>query len=378
MNRNKALQSIFFILIVFVIFLQWHIAEKMLFFMIWFAFAISCFFMKKAGNRFRGNSDKVKTVVIFVVLYYLIYVLLGLVTGFQNSPYSLKITEIIKNVIFILGIKLMQEYVRTHMLSYSKSYISYVLITILFAGINLITKDWSQNFTSLESTLQYGMSSIIPEIVESSLLTYLSLNGGYILNCSYTITTTMALILLPVFPDVDWFVKSTSRYVLALLLFFFVSYEHIVKVKRESKRQLRKNSPLKSIPIILVILIIIGFVAGIFPYRPIAVVSNSMLPTFSRGDVCIVKEVKKEEVYSIQVGDVIQYILNKQMIIHRVTYIEKRNFEVSFITKGDHNDSHDLLAVSEEQVIGIVKYVIPYLGYPSVWFHEILESKREQ
>lgn len=378
MANTKIKEIIFFILIIILIILQSFIEVKVFFFISWLLLSLYCLFTQNLSYRFRGISEKIKTVVIFVFIYYIFYLLLGLIVGFQNSPYSLKLTEILKNIIFLLGIKLMQEYVRTSILTFSKSTISYFFITMLFAFLPLVKNNWLQNFSSLESSLEYSMSIVIPQIVESSLLTYLSLNGGFLLNCSYTLTNNLALILLPVFPDVDWFAQTTSRYVLALLLFLFVSYEHVVKVSRDSKRKIRKNTPIKSIPIIFAILIIIGFVAGFFPYRPIAVVSNSMVPTFSRGDICIVKQIKKEQIYSIKPDDIIQYSLNKQMIIHRVISIDKKNFEVNFITKGDNNDTHDLLEVSEEQVIGKVTYVIPYLGYPSVWFHEILESTRNQ
>ena len=41
-----------------------------------------------------------------------------------------------------------------------------------------------------------------------------------------------------------------------------------------------------------------------------------------------------------------------------------------FTTKGDNNVSADSEKVQESQVKGIVKMVIPYIGYPSVYFSQ--------
>lgn len=100
-----------------------------------------------------------------------------------------------------------------------------------------------------------------------------------------------------------------------------------------------------------------------------------MYPKFTRGDICVVKQLKNEEINQISEGDVIQYRLNEQHIIHRVVKIQRQRIGNQYITKGDNNKTQDLLEVDEEQIEGIVKYVIPYLGYPSVWFHELLMSK---
>ena len=44
-----------------------------------------------------------------------------------------------------------------------------------------------------------------------------------------------------------------------------------------------------------------------------------------------------------------------------------------FTTKGDNLKSNDPLKVKEEQIIGIIKFTIPKLGYPSVWLYELLK-----
>lgn len=99
-----------------------------------------------------------------------------------------------------------------------------------------------------------------------------------------------------------------------------------------------------------------------------------MKPEFSRGDVCIVKKI--DEVEEIQQGDIIEYIYNNTSILHRVIKIEESITRKEFITKGDNNTMQDIYPVHEEQILGIVKYKIPYIGYPSVWLSELLLKQK--
>lgn len=74
------------------------------------------------------------------------------------------------------------------------------------------------------------------------------------------------------------------------------------------------------------------------------VMSDSMKPTFEKGDKIVVKKQKDYEV-----GDIITYIDNdKNLITHRI--IEK--YEDGFITKGDNNNTEDKEKVRKNQVLG--------------------------
>lgn len=107
-----------------------------------------------------------------------------------------------------------------------------------------------------------------------------------------------------------------------------------------------------------------------------AVMSNSMVPDFYRGYIVISKKIKKDDIKEIKVGDILEYQLESNVIIHRVIEIEEKDGTRLFTTKGDNNDFPDMKKVEEKQVLGIVKFKIPYAGYPSVWFSEILFKRK--
>jgi len=99
---------------------------------------------------------------------------------------------------------------------------------------------------------------------------------------------------------------------------------------------------------------------------PLAVVSSySMEPALHVGDLLIVAGVKPSD---IRVGDIIVYKSYKEPIVHRVIKISVVNGAYRFLTKGDANMYPDqdvknpLSWVSEEEVLGKVIVVVPYLG----------------
>lgn len=90
-----------------------------------------------------------------------------------------------------------------------------------------------------------------------------------------------------------------------------------------------------------------------------SVISGSMEPEYPVGSLIYVKEVDPT---SVQVGDVITYVLpNGTPSTHRVIRIDAENER--FYTKGDANDIEDGSPVSYKNLIGTPVFKIPYLGY---------------
>lgn len=119
------------------------------------------------------------------------------------------------------------------------------------------------------------------------------------------------------------------------------------------------TSVLVAAVVLLAILLMGARVAG---YQVFNVISGSMEPTFSVGDLIYVKKVSPSE---IKVGDPITFVLNENLVVatHRVVEIDAENQH--FYTKGDANDTTDAAPVHFNNVIGIARFSIPYLGYVS-------------
>ena len=89
-------------------------------------------------------------------------------------------------------------------------------------------------------------------------------------------------VLLPIFPDVDWFFSAMLEVLVSLILFVFINYEHTIKVNRLTRWQKKKINPKNSVFVIVLVIFFVVFIAGLLPYKPVAVMSNSMVPEFKR------------------------------------------------------------------------------------------------
>lgn len=86
--------------------------------------------------------------------------------------------------------------------------------------------------------------------------------------------------------------------------------------------------------------------------------TNSMEPSIENGDVVITKKVPEEK---IQVGDIITFKQDADIITHRISRIEEEN-EKKYITKGDNNNIEDSSKITYQEIKGKEIITIPYLG----------------
>lgn len=117
---------------------------------------------------------------------------------------------------------------------------------------------------------------------------------------------------------------------------------------------------------VLVVLVALfaTFLVGsrLFGYQVFNVISGSMEPKYSVGDLLYVKEVDPD---SIKVGDPITFVVNKELVVATHTVIEIDAENQHFYTKGDANDTPDAAPVHYNNVIGVPQFAIPLLGYVS-------------
>jgi len=100
----------------------------------------------------------------------------------------------------------------------------------------------------------------------------------------------------------------------------------------------------------------------------VAVESNSMIPTFYKGDMLVLQGVPIEE---LKVGDVIVFSSTERgtPIVHRIVDI---NPDGSFQTKGDANPNQLTFEkhIEPSQIHGKEILIIPYLGWVKIGIME--------
>lgn len=117
-----------------------------------------------------------------------------------------------------------------------------------------------------------------------------------------------------------------------------------------------------AIVVLMVVLAVLLMGSRLLGYKVYTVLSGSMEPTYSTGDLLYVKKV---DVNTIRVGDPITFVLNENLVVatHRVVRIDAANSH--FYTKGDANEIEDAEPVHFKNVIGVPQFSVPKLGYVS-------------
>ena len=127
---------------------------------------------------------------------------------------------------------------------------------------------------------------------------------------------------------------------------------------------LKKIWNVTSTVIVILIVLCAVFLMGsrLIGYRCYTVISGSMEPTYSVGDLLYVRAVSPS---SIKVGDPVTFIVNEELDVatHRVVRIDAENSRL--YTKGDANEIEDNDPVHFNNVIGVPSFSIPKLGYVS-------------
>ena len=126
---------------------------------------------------------------------------------------------------------------------------------------------------------------------------------------------------------------------------------------------------LSIVTLIAVVFVLFNIVSGAKGY---AVTSESMEKTLSRGDIVFSKKVSFEE---LRVGDVIT-VGSKELdeyFTHRIVSIDKVNKTIE--TKGDNNPEKDPMATPADRVIGKMWYSVPLLGYITISFGSVSQTK---
>ena len=325
--------------------------------------------------KMRNKYDITQSIVIIVIIYCMIYFSLGLVFGYERSPYSHEVVAILKNLWTFISVIVFQEFTRYQLVKLSPKRIGYyALITALFIIAEIDFWNFSSNFSNNVEFFKYMSQTIVPLIVTNCLFTYLSIMSANLPATIYRCLLMLMTILLPIFPALNWLIKAMMEIVLVIIASLYVNYVDIKSSRIMTRRQVKKESVVSYIPFVIVLVVLVCFISGTFKYQPIAVLSNSMLPTFARGDAVIMKKIDQKDLKKLKKGTILYYSKEGRLIVHRIVSVKHTDDgKVEVTTKGDNNNSNDPWVITEDDMIGTVSFMIPYIGYPSVWVNELLK-----
>ncbi len=336
------------------------------FFMLLTFFSILLLGFKKAKKS--KLKTKINNIFIIVSSVYLISIyLLGNATGFYNNSFS------ISNTIYLVLYLVLSEIFRYIFISKcNKTTSNQYIMTFLYVLFDLLV------ISSLGPTNIIKITDILSltfiSLIKNSLLSYTTYKYGYKSCYIYSFIIGLMPIIAPIYPDLSNYINVVFSLTYSAIIFYNISKPNR-KEEEETANTYKKNILFYLERVLLVFIIIIIFlVSGNFKYSISAVASDSMYPYLKKGDAIILERVDEKNQNELIKGDVVAFEQDGKIVIHRILTIDTIDGEDYITTKGDNNNTKDVQKKTKDDIIGIVRYRIPYIGYPSI---EISETKNK-
>jgi len=306
-----------------------------------------------------------------------LYFISGLFSGFGKSTSSFTPLGIAEIIFYIGTMLVAMEMSRAWLVTnFGKKHIFLIifLATIVFTFISIPLAQVTGFQLKMASSNQI-MSSWLPLFAENLAASYLVLVAGAGASLSYRGLLAAFWWLCPILPNLNAEVKGFIGTVVPIIGMMVINGYYLSQgVRVKSRKRIRSNSlPLGWIMTAIVCVIIVWFAVGLFPIKPFLVPSGSMVPVIHPGDIVLIAPVKTD---AIKVGEIIEYRNTTENIniVHRVIEIEGSPQNLSFIFKGDANDTADANPVSPQQVLGREILIVPKIGWISIAVKDLISG----
>jgi signal peptidase len=310
----------------------------------------------------RNHSIKIKALLTYIIgllIYLIVIYFLGIKTSYVKNTYHFKDIE---NIIYIILTNTLLELIRYHLINKNlNDKRENIIVLIMYVFIDVCI---ANSYKYIDSIILICIISI-----EKNLLLNKSTIFGYKENLIY-------LFVLEVLPWILSYPELSSYlYVVFITIMNTILYLIILTPNRKKEMEVvdrfRKSSFIVIEGLLLgFVIITILLVSGLFKYSLSSIASNSMYPSLQKGDAIIIKKLNEQEIGDLQLGDIIAFREGDYIITHRIIEIEKGYYT----TKGDNNNIKDVTKRKKDDIIGIVKFRIPYVGYPSVMISELFNK----
>ena len=336
------------------------------------------FFLVLGSEKSNKRLNKIIDfdVFMFLMVFLILYYLFGIIIGYAKSNNYLTLYGLTVFIIPTILKIVFKEHLRKLILTKSGNNKFLIIYTVLlFIMIDILPALSMLKMSNMHDVFIFIALVLLPSITFNISATYINMKVGYMPVIIYLLIFSLYQYVVPIVPNPSEYLKAVIDFILPILILFKV--RKIVNKYSDEDKEIDRNYKksaiiLLIIPIILTI-IIIYFVSGYFKYYALAIASGSMNPVFDRGSVVIIEQVndKYDNYNKLKEGKIIAFKAEKNTVVHRLIRIVNVGDEVYYYTKGDANEEEDNYLIKKENIIGIVRFKIPYIGYPTVWFSEI-------
>lgn len=383
MKKNEkivlSLELITFLLLILNIFVKNILTEYTIILFLLILFSISIVLIGFEKEKTLEKRKVLNQVIFYTISFLIIMYGLGLLVGFLSTSYSLTIKNIFRNSFPVFLLVIIEELYRYNICKKGENnkliiYISIIIFTLV--DISLIISNY--DLSDLSSILKLSTLVVCPSLFKNIMLSDFTKKYGYKICIIYQLIMGLYVYIMPIFPNLNEYLESVVMSILPICILILINMQFEVKPP-EDIRNKHIISKIFSVLTTIIIVITIGLFSNLLPWWIAIVGSGSMTPTINVGDAIIIDKMTTEEMPKLKVGDILVFKVNKSMYTHRIVNIDVRNDEYYISTKGDRKGNVvDDWIVKSKDVIGVVKFRIPYIGYPTVWLNNLLKEANHE
>lgn len=375
--RVYLLEIIMIMFLFFILFASNIVSKLQLSLIILIYYLISFFLLKKQSIKSIFEKKTLILMIIFGFIYLAIFYLMGIYVGFEKNKYLLNFNNLLNIVIPIVLIIVISELIRRKYLSQNTEITirgkrinpSSFLIFLMMALIDLSIYIGMYDLSNLDDFLLVTGFIFFASIACNLLFNYLSSRYGAKGIIAFRLITTLPLYTFPIIPKVYILMRTFLRILVPLILYFIFETIYAKENFATGTADRRKNLVL-TIVVFIVLTLFIMLISCQFYFGIIVIGSKSMTGTINKGDAVIYEQYENQR---LQRGDIIIFDYNGIKTVHRIIEVRSVNGKPAFITKGDANVSRDAKFRSQDDIVGVVKLKIKYIGLPTIWLRSLFK-----
>lgn len=334
------------------------------------AAVITLTFVKKRCILSINKRQVLLITSVSVFLYYFIFFISGLHFEYVSSGRTLSLRLFALAILPIAIAIVTTELVRHRLLS-DNGKLTYALTFSIGVLSDIAIFGGVMGINSINTLMDAVGIAFFPAITANILHSYTSKKHGPAPALVYRLTTSLFKYVVPIEPNVSPAITALSLLVLPLLILAFTKLLFEKKKTRATKKPSKLGFILPTI-IIIACAALAMLVSCQFRFGILIVGSPSMTGELNKGDAVVYERYDKDE---LNIGDIIVFTKggNNRRVIHRIVDIEPINAQNTYITKGDANDDVDSGYVTDSDIIGVIRFKVAYIGYPTIWLHDIFD-----
>ena len=332
--------------------------------------------LKKKESKSLYKKQVAWIMVAFALIYLLAFFLIGMIKNdFLRQPVIFGFKTLYRFIIPLTVSIISSEIMREILISQDGTIriknleldISKALTFINMVCVDLMIYIGLYDLTKYDEFLAAIGFVLFASISCNLLYNYISKRYGNTGIILYRMLTILYVYIIPITPNIHIYLQSFFRMIYPYFLYLFLekSFSKTDFVVSYSDR--RKN--FLSITIMIVVMTAVTMLISCeFKYGILVIGSKSMTGSINMGDTVVYERYDDQKISN---GQVIIFEQNGLKMVHRVVDIQDINGEIRYYTKGDANEKIDDGYITDKKIIGVTKFRIAAIGYPTLWLRQL-------